>query len=120
LKIHARPGEIVSDRGIAELGQTNQMYVVAEVYQTDINKVRIGQRATITSPAFADKLRGVVTQIGAQIERKSILDTDPTTDLDARVVEVKIRLDSADSKQVASLTNLQVEVVINSLPSHQE
>jgi HlyD family secretion protein len=120
LKIHARPGEIVSNWGIAELGQTNQMYVVAEVYQTDINKVRIGQRATITSPAFADKLQGVVTQIGAQIEKKSILDTDPTADLDARVVEVKIRLDSASSKQVASLTNLQVEVVINSSPSHQE
>jgi HlyD family secretion protein len=121
LKIHARPGEIVSDRGIADLGQTNQMYVVAEVYQTDINKVRIGQRATITSPVFADKLRGVVTQIGAQIEKKSILDTDPTADLDARVVEVKIRLDNpADSKRAAGLTNLQVEVVINSSPSHQE
>jgi HlyD family secretion protein len=121
LKIHARPGEIVSARGIADLGQTNQMYVVAEVYQTDINKVRIGQRATITSPAFADKLRGVVTQIGAQIENKSILDTDPSADLDARVVEVKIRLDNpADSKRAAGLTNLQVEVVINTSPSHQE
>jgi HlyD family secretion protein len=112
LKIHARPGEIVGERGIAELGQTNQMYVVAEVYETDITKVRVGQRATVTSLAFASKLRGTVTQIGAQIGKKNIFNPDPTADLDVRVVEVKIRLELADSKQVAGLTNLQLDVVI--------
>lgn len=48
LKIYTWPGEIVSNQGIVELGQTSQMYVVAEVYETDIQKVRIGQPATIT------------------------------------------------------------------------
>ncbi|MEH1978582.1 ABC exporter membrane fusion protein [Nostoc sp.] len=120
LKINARPGEIVTEQGIADLGQTNQMYVVAEVYETDISKVRIGQRATVTSFAFAEQLRGTVVQISSQIEKKSILDTDPTADLDARVVKVKIRLDPVDSKKVAGLTNLQVEAVINISPSHQK
>ncbi|MEH1824133.1 MAG: ABC exporter membrane fusion protein [Nostoc sp.] len=120
LKINARPGEIVTEQGIADLGQTNQMYVVAEIYETDITKVRIGQRATVTSFAFAEQLRGTVVQISSQIEKKSILDTDPTADLDARVVKVKIRLDPVDSKKVAGLTNLQVEGVINISPSDQE
>lgn len=41
-----------------------------------------------------------------------MLDTDPVADVDARVVEVKIRLHPEDSQKVANLTNLQVNVVI--------
>ncbi|MDJ0570595.1 MAG: biotin/lipoyl-binding protein [Pleurocapsa sp. MO_192.B19] len=48
LKIHTHPGETINEEyGIAELGQTEQMVVVAEVYQTDINKVRLGQTRAI-------------------------------------------------------------------------
>jgi hypothetical protein len=38
------------------------------------------------------------------------LDTDPAANTDVRVVEVRIRLNN--SRQVASLTNLQVNVEI--------
>ncbi len=41
LKIHTWPGEIISNEGIVEIGHTDQMYVTAEVYETDISKVRI-------------------------------------------------------------------------------
>ena len=34
------------------MGKTDQMLAVAEVYQTDIDKVKVGQQATITSQAF--------------------------------------------------------------------
>jgi HlyD family secretion protein len=46
LKIHTRPGEMISTNGIVELGRTHQMYAVAEVYETDIKKVQLGQSAT--------------------------------------------------------------------------
>jgi HlyD family secretion protein len=49
LKIQTRPGESVSDNGIVELGQTERMVVVAEVYESDIDKVKTGQKATIIS-----------------------------------------------------------------------
>ncbi len=113
MKIHTWPGEIVSDQGIVELGQTEQMYVKAEVYETDISKVRLGQRATITSEAFPEELQGTVQEIGLQIGKKEIFSTDPVVDVDARVVEVKIRLDSGYSQIVAGLTNLQVMVIID-------
>jgi HlyD family secretion protein len=112
LKIHARPGEVVGNDGIVELGQTDQMFVVAEVYESDISKVRAGQRAMITNDAFAGELKGTVAEVGLQISKKDVLDTDPAADVDARVVEVKIRLDKEDSKRVKGLTNLQVEVKI--------
>ncbi len=113
LKIHTWPGEVVSKEGIVDLGQTSQMLVVAEVYENDIGKVRLGQRATISSNAFTGELQGTVTQIGLQVIKQDVLDTDPTANTDARVVEVKIRLDPAASRKVASLTNLQVKAAIN-------
>jgi HlyD family secretion protein len=114
LKINTRQGERTSiDKGIVELGRTNQMYVIAEVYETDIALLRRGQRATITSAAFTGTLEGTVDIIGKQIGKKDVLDTDPAADTDARVIEVKIRLDPEASQKVANLTNLQVDVKIS-------
>jgi len=114
LKVHTRPGELVSNRGIAELGQTNQMYAIAEIYETDINKVSLGQKATITSSALSEDLSGEVTQIGLQVNSQEVLSTNPTANTDNRVVEVRIRIDNPkDNQRVAGLTNLQVQVAIN-------
>ncbi|GAX34608.1 ABC exporter membrane fusion protein [Nodularia sp. NIES-3585] len=114
LKIHTRPGEIISNTGIAELGRTQQMYVVAEVYETDIQKVRIGQSAMITSNAFSGELRGKVTDIGLQVSRQNIFDLNPQVNTDNKVVDVKIRLDNLpDNEPVTTLTDLQVEVLIS-------
>jgi HlyD family secretion protein len=110
LKIHAYPGEQVGQDGIVELGRTQQMYAVAEVYETDVPRVKRGQRATISSPTFPNKLTGTVSDVGLQVRKNDVLNNDPAADVDARVVEVKIRLD--DSKPVAGLTNLQVQVEI--------
>jgi HlyD family secretion protein len=110
LKIRARPGEKVGDDGIVELGMTDAMYVVAEVYETEIADVRVGQRATIRSPALRGELAGTVERIGRKIGKKDVLGTDPATKMDARVVEVEIRLD--DSALVSGLTNLEVDVRI--------
>lgn len=115
LKIQAHPGETVGNEGIVELGQTDRMYVVAEIYESDIAKIRPGQTASITSlsNAFPGKLSGTVDRIGLTVAKKDVLDTDPTAATDARVIEAKIRLDTAASRQVASLTNLQVNVEID-------
>jgi HlyD family secretion protein len=64
------------------------MYAVAEVYETDIAKVRNGQRATVTSAVFAGTLQGTVAQISKQIGKKDVLNTDPAADTDARAIEV--------------------------------
>jgi HlyD family secretion protein len=113
LKINTRPGENVSDMGIVAIGHTEQMYAKAEVYETDIGRVRVGQRATITSNGFPGTLYGTVDEIGLEIGKRDVLSTDPVADVDARVVEVKIRLDPQDSQKVAHLTNLRVKSIIN-------
>ncbi|MEM7762276.1 MAG: efflux RND transporter periplasmic adaptor subunit, partial [Cyanobacteria bacterium P01_A01_bin.40] len=113
IKILTRPGEIVSsDEGIVRIGQIDQMYAVAEVYQSDVQKIAVGQPATVTSNAIAAQLTGAVERIGLEIERQNVVNTDPTANIDARVVEVEIKLDEASSQQVEGLTNLQVNVKI--------
>ncbi|MBW4620039.1 MAG: HlyD family efflux transporter periplasmic adaptor subunit [Cyanosarcina radialis HA8281-LM2] len=114
LKIHAKSGENIGSDGIVELGQTDRMMVTAEVYESDISKVKVGQKATIVSDsnAFEGEIQGTVSQVGLQIGKKDALSTDPAADVDARVVEVKIRLDPADSDRVAALTNSKVIVKI--------
>ncbi|MBD2153041.1 ABC exporter membrane fusion protein [Leptolyngbya sp. FACHB-16] len=113
LKIYSRPGEGVSDRGIVALGGTQQMNVMTEVYESDVGNVRVGQFATITSEAFPGTLQGKVVQVGFQVNSQGVISTDPVADVDQRVVDVKIQLNSNDSKRVASFTNLQVNVVIH-------
>lgn len=114
LKIYARPGEVVSsETGVADIGQTSQMYAIAEVYQSDISKVEVGQRARITSSALPDvELMGTVAKIGSIIERQDVINADPTDNIDSRIVEVDIRLDPESSQRIEDYTNLQVKVVI--------
>jgi HlyD family secretion protein len=112
LKVHARPGEKLGDVGIAELGQTQQMVAVAEIYQSDITKVQMGQAVTVTSSAFEGELRGNVSDIGLQVDRQNVFNRQPGEHLDRRVIEVKIQLTPEDSQRVTSLTNLQVQVAI--------
>ncbi|MEM7714287.1 MAG: ABC exporter membrane fusion protein [Cyanobacteria bacterium P01_A01_bin.68] len=113
LKINTKPGEIVSSEGIMEIGKTNQMYVIAEVYQTDIKKVRLGQKTIISSTALPRKFKGTVTEIGLLVDRQKILNINPGADTDRRIVEVKIRIDELeDNKLIMGLTNLQVDVAI--------
>ena len=110
LDVHARQGERVGPDGIAELGQTDAMYAVAEVYETDAPRVRIGQRATVSSPALLQPVGGAVDRIGLKVGKQDVLSVDPAAKTDSRVVEVRILLD--DARQVAGLTNLEVDVTI--------
>lgn len=115
IKINTYPGELVGQEdGIVEFAQTNQMLIVAEVYESDISKIKLGQTATITSESgsFTGEIKGEVSQIGLKIGKQDVLDTDPAADVDSRVVEVKIRLNQADSDRVAHLTNSKAIVNI--------
>lgn len=86
---------------------------MAEVYETDVGLVKPGQPATITSRngAFESTLTGTVEEVGLQIFKNDVLDDDPAANADARIVEVRIAIDQDDA--VATLTNLQVDVLID-------
>lgn len=114
LRILTLAGEAIGQDGsVLDMGDTSQMFVVAEVYETDVGLVRVGQPAMITSRngAFDETLSGRVAEIGWQVFKNNVLDDDPAANADARVVEVKVQLD--DGRPVEALTNLQVDVRID-------
>jgi HlyD family secretion protein len=113
LKIIARPGDKVGDEGVLEMADTSKMVVAAEVYQTDMPKIFMGQTATITADGFQGSLTGTVYQINRQVQKQSIFSGEPGENLDQRVFEVKIKLDPKDieSRKIKSASNLQVNVV---------
>lgn len=116
LSINSQVGEQVStDQGVVDLAQTEQMYVIAEVYETDVPRVKAGQKVTVVSEngGFVGELTGQVETIGLQIQKTDVLNTDPAADQNARVVEVKVRLDPDDSDKVAGLTYMQVRSKIH-------
>ncbi len=117
IEIFVDPGESTSGssgrQAILSVGNTRVMQVVAEVYETDVGLVKPGQNVTITSRngAFNETLTGTVDKIALQIFKNNVLDDDPAATADARVVEVDVTVDQPELIQ--SLTNLQVDVVID-------
>ncbi|MFT4700806.1 MAG: HlyD family secretion protein [Yoonia sp.] len=113
LDINARVGERPSNSGIIDLGDTTQMTVEAEVYQTMIGRVAIGDPVIVSAEALDGDLSGVVSAIGLEIGRQSITSSDPAANTDARVVDVIISLDAASSTLAQRFTNLKAVVRID-------
>ena len=110
IEIHAYPGETVTDQGILDLGDVGNMFVVAEVYVSDVPRVREGAHATITGEGFTGSLKGKVEEILRQASNNELYPNDAMTASDKRVLGVRIRLD--DGKKVQHLSNSQVSVHI--------
>lgn len=113
LDINVQLGERPGTDGVMNVGDTSQMIVEAEVYQTLIGQVAIGDAVTVTADAIDEPLQGVVTAIGLEIGRQSITSDDPAANTDARVVDVIVELDPPSSALAERFTNLQAVVRID-------
>ena len=110
IEINTYPGETVGSRGVADLADTRNMMVEAEVYITDIERVSVGLPVQVKVEGFSGQLSGKVTEIVAQVNPNVVFNPDPDSFVDRRVVKARIRLD--DGAKVASLINTQVTVEI--------
>ena len=120
-KIHAYPGDKVGDDGILEIGDSNHMGVIAEVYQTDRPGIALGQRVQITADGFAGKsIPGKVVDIARQVSRQTVFSGQAGENLDRRVLEVKIGLDPEATVKASYLNYLQVNVIFEPLTEQQK
>lgn len=96
------------------------MIAVAEVYATDVEVLRdwvapgTSVEAEISGPALGRTiLHGKLTSaaaIGRSVARNAAMGFSPRADSDRRVVEVRVELDEASSKQAALFVGLEVDV----------
>ena len=116
ITLHARAGERVGAYGIASFGNLALMEAELEVYQTDISRVAVGQPVSLTSPALTTPIEGTVERIGLEVERQSVLSSNPAANTDARVVRVLVTVDDADRDRAARLSGLDITARIRTAP----
>ena len=110
LQILAREGERPSSSGVLNVGANQLMEALIEVYESDIDRIEIGQVVDLISEngGFNGSLRGQVNLISPQVRQRRVLSTDPTGDADSRVVEVRVKLDKGSAEKVSHLTGMKV------------
>lgn len=112
LRIIARPGDQVGNDGLMEIGDLSRMDVVADVYETDLARLRVGAPAEIVVPGEAHRFTATLREIGWTVRRTTQGNTDPVAAVDSRTVEVRLTLDEAASAVLRRRSNMQVQVAI--------
>ena len=110
LSINTREGERSDGDGILEIGASQNMEALIEVYESDIDRVFLSQEVELTSEngGFRDKLYGKVIRISPQVKQRKVLSTDPTGDADARIIEVLVMLDQKSIELVEKFAGMKV------------
>jgi ABC exporter DevB family membrane fusion protein len=98
IRRHRRAGELVSpERGQAlvfEVADLSHLRVRADVDETDVARIAVGQPVFVTAGAFGDKrFTGRVVRIGQSLGSKNVRSDEPTEKKDTKVLETLIDLD---------------------------
>lgn len=118
LKLTGREGQPTGVEPILQLADLSRMTAVAEVYESDVERlagwVRAGPvSAEVTNPALPKPLKGTVNSeadITRMIARNQVFAMGPREDADRRVVEVVVHLDAASAADAGRFVGLQVTV----------
>jgi len=110
LGINTRVGERPKNEGILDIGSSQKMEALIEVYESDINRVFISQNVDLSSEngGFQKKLKGKVIRISPQVKQRKVLSTDPTGDADSRIIEVLVELDQDSIDTVKNYAGMKV------------
>jgi len=99
LRKHHRNGESVSNSStvpdpVLTIGDRKTLRVRVDVDETDVSKVRVGQRAYVTADAFGkQKFWGHVVRVGQQLGPKNVRTDEPTEKVDTKILETLVELD---------------------------
>jgi HlyD family secretion protein len=107
LRVLVHPGE-TSTGAILEVGDLSTMSATAEVYQSDLPRVRLGDPAELD--ILGDRVTGTVTRISSIVGRNQLTSVDPRALRDLRVAAVTIALERSDL--AARYVNMEVDATI--------
>jgi HlyD family secretion protein len=101
---------------IAIVGDISRERIRAEIDETDIGRISVGQRAYAAADAYRDqRFTGVIVKIANRMGKKSIHSDDPAEKQDAKVLEALIDLD----RDVRLPVGLRVDVFIEAGPENR-
>tara|TARA_B100000945_G_scaffold50857_1_gene36602 strand:+ start:645 stop:1496 length:852 start_codon:yes stop_codon:yes gene_type:complete len=110
LAVNTRVGERPKNDGILDVGSSQNMEALIEVYESDIDRVFLSQNVELSSEngGFKKILQGKVIRISPQVKQRKVLSTDPTGDADSRIIEVLVQLNKESINLVKNYTGMKV------------
>ncbi len=79
---------------VLTIGDAHLLRVRVDIDETDVNKVRVGQRAYVTADAYGkQKIWGHVVQVGELLGPKTVRTDEPTERVDRKFLETLVELD---------------------------
>ncbi len=113
LQVAVIAGERTATVPLIEMADLSQMSCVAEVHESDVGLVRIGQVAEMKSASLSRSIRGKVSRIDRLVGVPQIRSPNPLARSDFRSVAVWIQIDADDVPIASQRVQLQVEVAIS-------
>ena len=90
-------GESVStqfDSPVVTMADDSVLRVRLDVDESDVSKLRVGQRAYVTAEAYGDhKFWGSVIRVGQILGKKNIRTDEPSEHVDTKILETLVELD---------------------------
>lgn len=119
VRVMGKPGDTVTTMPLIQLADTKTMTVIAEVYETDVGRIRgwlkTGPvKVEATARALGDSktaLTGTLVsaeKIAPLIAKNALTPLGPREDADRRVVEVEVELDGTATEAAQNFIGLQV------------
>jgi len=102
LEVFRQAGEVVGNQSIMMMADLQNMFVIGEIFESDVLKIAPEMPVTITSNALPETLRGHVESIGRVLSPQS------------NAVKVKIRIE--DPEVASRLIDLEVSISIEWQP----
>ncbi len=115
ISVNSEAGERVGQLPLAEIADLSAMVCMAEVHESDVGKLEVGNRVEIRSSAIQRTLTGTVTRIDRMVGAIQMRSPNPMARSDFRAVPVWISIDPKDVEIASSRLQLQVDVAIFSV-----
>ena len=112
LSIGTGVGETIGTLPVMEMADLSAMMCVAEVQETQIRYLKVGQVAKITSGALDRPLQGTIQRINRVVGPHQLKMPNPMAKSDFRAIPVWIEIDARDVEMASQFVQLQVDVAI--------
>ncbi len=113
LTVLSEAGELMSGLPILEMADVNRMVCVAEVHESDVASLSVGDVAQITSSGLGRTIQGKVLRIDSMVGIPQMRSSNPLARTDYRAIPVVIEIEPEFTALAAERVQLQVDVRIS-------
>jgi HlyD family secretion protein len=107
---HVNEGETVSAGApIVTVADLSRVRIAAEVDEYDVQRLALGDPATITAEGYDRSWRGRIEEIPDAVVTRKVNPRDPSRPTDVRVLVAKVRLDAPTTLKLGQRVEVEIE-----------